>query len=482
MAVARLQPLRRPEMLGSALTNAMNPEALYARLPIPLQNAACAIEGWRIEHVRLGRRFNDLRASVDSRTFLDPDAAAALRDARLRAFLAHAVNSVPYYRLRFDELGLDVRAIHGLEDLRSLPVLEKADVQDHLPRLVSGDISRRGRVLVHTSGSTGGGLRFYTTHAAVREQWATYWRCWGWHGIRRGELCAFFGGRSVVPISQKRPPYWRESKPQRRIFFSAHHMTPENLDAYVAELGRRRPLWIHGYPSLIALLASHIVESGTDLGYTVNWVTTGAENLAPQQAAVIEQAFGVRPTQHYGSTEAVAQFSECELGSLHVDEDFAAVEFVDDEAGHTRVIGTNFTDLATPLIRYDVGDFAKTSQHVCPCGRPGRVVATIDGRLEDYLVLANGARVAALNHIFKDMVRVREAQLYQRVPAEVTVRIVPTDDFSEEDEKRLSEETRKRVGDDTVVQIERVESLPRTRNGKLSLVVSDVVSSSARSA
>jgi phenylacetate-CoA ligase len=453
-------------------------EALYARLPVTLQNAACSIEGWRIERSRLGREFSGVRAAVDRRSELSQENAALFRDARLRAFLAHAFASVPFYKAQLTDLGLDINEINGLRDLSTLPILEKATVQANGADFVSTAIPERERVRLHTSGTTGGGLRFYSTVKAVREQWATYWRYWGWHGLDRSQLCAYFGGRSVVPADQTAPPFWRTSIPQKRLLFSAHHMSPDNLDAYLSELRRRRPPWLHGYPSLIALVAAHLLSTGSDLGYSVRWVTAGAENLTPHQASIIEHAFGVRPRQHYGSTEAVAQFSECEVGSLHVDEDFAAVEFVPDGEGRTRVIGTNMTNLATPLIRYDVGDLADVSEAPCQCGKPGRIVERVDGRLEDYVVRRNGARVAALNHVFKDMVRVREAQLYQNTPGEVTIRVVPAEGFSKEDELLLLSETRKRLGADMIAEIELCSRLARTATGKLRLVVSDLSGSS----
>src|SRR5207249_1777801 len=40
--------------------------------------------------------------------------------------------------------------------------------------------------IVHTSGTTGGELRFPITMRAMQEQWATWWRYRGWHGIRPG--------------------------------------------------------------------------------------------------------------------------------------------------------------------------------------------------------------------------------------------------------------------------------------------------------
>jgi phenylacetate-CoA ligase len=247
------------------------------------------------------------------------------------------------------------------------------------------------------------------------------------------------------------------------------------MASYVEELRRRRPPWLHGYPSLIALLAGYVLETGKDLGYQLRWITLGAENLMPQQASLIEQAFGVKPRQHYGMAEAVANISECERGALHVDEDFAGVEFLAgiDETGH-KIVGTNFSNWATPLLRYEVGDIVTMSNRGCSCGRPGRVVAGIDGRLEDYIILRNGTKLGRLDHLFKDMINIREAQIRQRSRGELLIRVVPGDHYTDADERTLQRETRLRVGDNVDIEVERVEKIERTANGKLRFVVSEV--------
>jgi phenylacetate-CoA ligase len=359
--------------------------------------------------------------------------------------------------------------------LQRLPILTKQEVQDHYPEPVSEAVPKRQQIIIHTSGTTGAGLRFATTLRAIQEQRAIWWRYRRWHGLQPGTWCGYFGGRSVVPLSQTRPPFWRYNIPGKQIIFSAYYMSPTNMGYYVDELRRRRPPWLHGYPSLLALLAAYILESGTDLGYKVRWVTTGAENLLPHQADVIERAFGVRPKQHYGMAEAVANFSECEYRALHVDEDFAAVELIPNPDGPGfRVIGTNFTNLATPLLRYDVQDIVTVTDSECPCGRPGRLVASIDGRCKDYVILKNGARLGRMDHIFKDMVNIREAQIYQKTPGEIIIRVVRGSRYTETDERALIREARKRVGDDTETLIEYVDRLERSRAGKLRFVISEM--------
>jgi phenylacetate-CoA ligase len=226
---------------------------------------------------------------------------------------------------------------------------------------------------------------------------------------------------------------------------------------------------------LLALLASYIVDSKSSLGYPVQWVTVGAENLLAQQAELLTRAFAVRPIQHYGMAEAVANFSECDRGNLHTDEDFAAVELVPIGGTATcAVVGTNFTNPAMPLLRYEVGDTAVRATEMCPCGRPGRVIARVDGRLEDYVILRNGARLGRLDHVFKDLIRIREAQIHQQRAGEIIVRVVRGSGYDASDEGALLAELRKRVGTDTDIALEYVESIGRSATGKLRFVVSEL--------
>jgi len=256
-------------------------------------------------------------------------------------------------------------------------------------------------------------------------------------------------------------------------------MSEQNLGSYVGALRRYRPPWLHGYPSLLSLLASYVLENGLDLGYSLRWVTTGAENLMPHQIAIIEQAFGIKPLQHYGMAEGVANVSECEHGGLHVDEDYAAVEFIgDDDSPGCRVVGTGFANRAAVFVRYDTQDLAVLSRdRSCSCGRPGRLLERIDGRLEDYVVLVSGARVGRMDHIFKDMVNIREAQIRQRRQGEMTILVVRGDAYTDHDERALLGETRKRVGEDMRVSIEYVSRLTRSSTGKLRFVVSEMTPS-----
>jgi len=452
----------------------MNLEQLYLKLPVSLQNFGCSLEGLRIQQKRYGAGFRRRLEESKLRGDWSREEIFEFRDQRLRQFVAHCATTVPYYRRKFKELRIRPEDIRGLDDLRVLPILKKQDVQDHPAEFVSELASQYKCDPVHTSGTTGGGLNFLSTNEAIEEQWATWWRFRNWHGLEFGTWCAYFGGRSLVPIEQTRPPFWRTNYPGRQLFFSGYHLGPTNFESYAEKLRSAKIPWLHGYPSLLALLAAYISDTGFDLGYQPRWITVGAENLLPQQAMLIERAFGVRAIQHYGLAEAVANISQCEHGSLHADEDFAAMEFIEDEPGRCRVVGTNFSNLATPLLRYDAQDIVWTGNLKCDCGKPGRLVESIDGRQEDYVVLRNGTRLGRLDHIFKDMVHIREAQIVQHEVGAIELRIVRGPNYGGDEERQLRLEFTKRLGKDTDVQISYVSELPRTSSGKLRFVISEV--------
>jgi phenylacetate-CoA ligase len=440
-------------------------DRLYASMPAGVQHLLCSVEGYRIERTRFDRRFDAALSALRRQAATAHDTICRDRDERLERFVREA-STAPFYA------GTSAYRNASRVSLAELPILGRAVVQSHATAIARRDV--RSIATAHTSGSTGTGLRFPVTRESVTAQWATWWRYREWHGIGRDEWCGYFGGRVVVPPGRRRPPYWRYNVPGRQILFSQHHLGAGTWRLYVDELRRRRPRWLHGYPSMLALLASFVVEHGSALDYRPTWVTVGAESLLPAQAALIQRAFGVTPRQHYGMAEGVANASECPDGRLHVDEDFAFVEFVPALHGGHHIVGTNLANRAFPLIRYDTGDIAHLADEGCPCGRPGRIVARIDGRREDYVMLPDGGIVGRLDHIFKDQTRVREAQVYQPHRRRVVLRVVQGSGFDAAAERSLLRAARAHLGSALQIDVEYRPSIPRTGAGKLRFVVSDL--------
>ncbi|MGE0055897.1 MAG: phenylacetate--CoA ligase family protein [Hyphomicrobium sp.] len=448
---------------------------IYFKLPVSLQNAACSLVGLRLKRFRYNSEFWKLLHQLERNGQLDDAGLVQLRDRRLEEVVRHAATTVPHYQRLFAELGIRPTDVRSLSDIAKLPILNKVEVQRSTESFFSSAVPRSERKWVHTSGTTGAGLDFVTTPTAVREHYAVWWRYLRWHGIPFGTWCAYFGGRYIVPSEQTYPPYWRENIFGKQLLFSAFHTTPENLEHTVRKLREARPPWLHGYPSHLTIIATHILETGFDLGYRPQWITTCSESVLAHHSSAIRAAFGVAPLQHYAMAEAAANISECPAGNLHVDEDFAAVEFIPlGEDGLHRVVGTNLSNLATPLLRYATGDLVRLSSTPCSCGRHGRIVVSIEGRAEDNVELPNGARICRFDHVFRGQVNIRAAQIHQSEVGAIDVLIVKGERYSREDEANILDGFRLRVGKNTDVRLHYVDEVQRAASGKTRFVISDV--------
>jgi phenylacetate-CoA ligase len=453
---------------------------VYGYLPVAAQNALVSWEGARAFRKRLGAPF---RAALAELERLDRADAATVRedqDRRLREIVTWAARTVPHYREQFARAAIDPATIRGVEDLPRLPPLPKSTVRERRDALLSEGVPARARVAARTSGTTGSGMALVLTREALGYEYAAAWRQRGWHGLRLGDRYAVFGGQIVVPLEQSRPPFWRFDRPRGRMLFSLYHMTPAHLDAYAEELGRPGYRFWQGYPSSIALLASHLLERGISLGAAApGAVFTSSETLLPAQRERIEKATGARVADRYAHSELAVSASECPEGRLHLDTEMCAIEVDAHERGEGwmrgEVLATGFANRAMPLLRYRTGDVATLRTGArCPCGRERPWLEAVDGRIEDYVVTPDGRRIGRMDHVFKDALLVKEAQIRQPAPDRLRVLVVPHPGFDQEARRALEAEFRSRVGAAMRIEIESVAAIPREPNGKFRGVVSEL--------
>lgn len=451
----------------------MNKMAIYNKLPIFAQNLICYLEGSRIKKTRFGQDFWKILGEYEERNSWTYEQIAGYRDAKLRKMIKHCYETVPYYGYLFDEMGIDYKEINTIEDLRFLPILTKETVKERFDDFISTKINRDEMLWAQTNGTTGSGFRFLTTSKTISEQWAVWWRYRRNLGISMDDRCAVFGGKSVVPKSQSKPPFWRFITPTNQVYFSIYHLNDKNIKDYIGALNSYKIKWIHGFPSAIALIAAYMVNRNLELNYKIEYITIGSENLLEHQKDIIYKAFGVKPQQHYGLAEGVANISENVDGQLIIDEDFSAVEFIDIDNEGKHIIGTTLSNFAMPLLRYDTKDIAEITTNRNN-GQNWRSILSIDGRKEDYIILKDGTKVGRLAHVFADALTVREAQIYQKTVGEIVVRIVKNRNFSKSDEKKILNKLNEKLGKDIKISVEYLDEIKRTGSGKLRFVISEI--------
>ncbi|MCQ2378553.1 MAG: hypothetical protein MJ016_04980 [Victivallaceae bacterium] len=444
--------------------------ALYNYSPVWVQNLLCSLEGYRIKIVRYGNVFRHALKEYESRNDWSYERLCDFRDLQLRKLVRHCYDTVPYYHRLFNEGGINPDGIKTLDDLKRLPILTKETVKRNPEAFLSSRYASTSLVPISTSGSTGSSLTLLVLPDNIARQYAVWWRYRRRLGIGFDMWHDEFGSRTIVPPSQRRPPYWRICRPLKQVMFSAFHGNASSFPFYFDRIRKDGFQWFHATPSVFIPFASYCLENGCSLGKQIRFITTGAENLYDHQKRMICEAFGVSPKNHYGLTEAVANFSETPDGIMEVDEDFAAVEFVP-EGDSFHIVGTSLINYTMPLLRYATADIAQISGKI---GRRGRIVDRIDGRSGDAVFLPDGIRIGTLSALFSTTDNIVEAQIYQAKDYSLEIRFVPKNEKYAPDLERVRHLLAERIGNTLAVRFRRMEKIPRTERGKLRYIISDV--------
>jgi phenylacetate-CoA ligase len=354
------------------------------------------------------------------------------------------------------------------------PLLTKQDVRQHPERLLRP--RRFGSLIrstIKTSGTSGTPLTIVQSLGnMVREDGFVY-RQMRWIGWRPMQRRAWIRGDIVCADHPRDGRYWCRDWVGNMLMMSSYHLSNDRIGAYIAALEAFEPVVIHAYPSSIAALAAWLNARGRRYGgRKLRGVMTSSETMEPEVRAAVEEAFGVRVFDWYGQSERVAAIGSCEHGSYHVMTDYSGVALLEtDKEGAWELVGTSLNNLAMPLIHYRTGDTVVPGDEPCPCGRVFPTIKTVLGRQEKVITLPDGRLIGRLDRIFQGHDRhLVEGQVSYRGNGRFLLRVVTTEGWNEADEQAMRAKFLLRVPG-VEVKVQKVEAIPRGRNGKFEFVV-----------
>jgi phenylacetate-CoA ligase len=284
------------------------------------------------------------------------------------------------------------------------------------------------------------------------------------------------GGQLITPSSQRRPPFWVWNAALNQLYMSSYHLATDLIPYYFDALKHYRISYIFGYTSSLYAIAREALQTGRkDLRMTV--AITNAEPVFDYQRWAIAEAFQCPVRETYGMAEIVAGASECSAGKLHLWPEVGWVEVFEgtqpiDSDAPGALVCTGLLNADMPLIRYRVGDSGvqPAVYEACSCRRTLPMLASIEGRADDLLYTSDGRRIGRLDPVFKTQLPVREVQIIQEALDKIRVRYVPTTDFTPAIACLLVQRLQERLGMVEVL-LERVDKIPRERNGKFRAVL-----------
>jgi len=449
---------------------------VYRRSPVRIQECLLSCRATLRKIYREGRAYRTYLSRAIERENWSVEQLAEFQHSQLRNILSHASTNVPYYESFFCGHDFSISSSNSAKVLAHLPVLTKHDIAE------AGDslLTRGGRLTKikgSTSGTTGTPITLSQDHAAICRENAFVRRQLAWAGYKEGERNASLRGDMVVGANVSNGTFWRESRSDNMLMMSSYHLAENTALTYLKALRKFGPTMIQAYPSSISFLARFLESTNSFYeSPCLRSIVTSSETLDDSARRLIEHRFQCRVFDWYGAFERVAAIGTCEKGSYHLLTDYSYIELEPLGDGTFELIGTGFNNYLMPLIRFKTGDTIELpdSEEKCDCGRSFPVVKRVIGRKDDYLKLPGGRRIGRIDHIFKGLSGIAEAQVIQDEIHSIRILVVPLGAASNVDTAQLVGNTNSRLGSDIEVEVEIVSSIPRTASGKFRSVICNV--------
>jgi len=315
-----------------------------------------------------------------------------LQFARLKNLIEKIYANVPFYKEKFDALGLKPSDIRCLEDIKKLPFTTKDDLRQTYPYGLLA-VPQSEIVEIHMSSGTTGLPVVNAYTQADMDQWTegmgrtlsgagatrndTVQNAYG-YGLFTGGMGVHYGtqriGATVIPISSGNT---EKQLMLMRDFHSTLFTCTPSYALYMAEKAESMGINVHDLP----------VRAGC----------FGAEPWSENMRKEIEKAWNIKAYDIYGLTEITGPgvAFECEAqDGMHFNEDLWYPEIIDPETGEPlpdgekgELVITTILKEGTPLIRYRTRDITYIMKEACSCGRTTRKIHRLFGRTDDLLIL-----------------------------------------------------------------------------------------------
>lgn len=418
--------------------------------------------------------------ALDETQHLTPDRMRAYQCRLLDVLLRHARRETSFYADRLAPVFRPADTIDW-ERWEEIPILTRSEAQENSDKLTARNLPPvAGKAIESTtSGSTGRPFRHYTTAQQNIASICANERFFAWHDLDPAALLANIrvtsSANAVYPAGHSRLGWRRMFPTSPAIELSI--ATP--VDQQIEWLARVKPKYLTSYPSNLREIAKRLSELGTSM--TFDAILTFGEMTSPDAREAIRHTFGVDPLDRYGSTEMGHMAATCpHSGKLHLVSELVKVEIVNDDGTPTepgaqgRILATSFYNLATPLIRYDTGDYGILAAEPCGCGRTLPLFERILGRGRNIFKFEDGSRVwpVLLSREVQPYVPHRQYQVVQVAENRIEYRYVPVSPDQSIDLPGLTALARERLHPSLTVTPVAVAEIERSPSGKFEDYVS----------
>jgi phenylacetate-CoA ligase len=390
----------------------------------------------------------------------------------LQLFLSYAVDNSSFYSTLYRDIAIS--KINSIEDLKMLPIVDKEMLRQNIEEVYT--ISAKHGIVSFTGGTTGKSLKVIYTKDDFQRRMA-YLDAFKYRlGIDTFKSKkATFSGRELT-VNPKSKVFWRYNFIYKQRLYSTFDLTDANMDLYVKDLNKFKPVVINGFVSALYELAVFIDRNKCELKFKPKAIFTTSETLLTFHRELIERVFNSKIYNQYASAEGAPFITECKKGNLHYNLDTGVIETKGED--DNQMIITSFTTHGTPLIRYNIGDLITFKTGNCSCGSSHPLVEKIEGRKVDFLFSKTKGKIS-LSHL-ADVIKgnpnsVKKMQFIQDGIDDFKVNIVvDTRLYTKAHEDVILKEMKYRFGEEAIIKVNIVDDIPREKSGKFSIIKNNI--------
>lgn len=363
-------------------------------------------------------------------------------------------------------------------DWNSIPVLTKGDIQQSLENRLSKGYSTKNVYVNKTSGSGGHPFIFAKDKFTHSLTWAMIQNRFAWHDIdlKHSFQARFYG----IPLDVL--GYQKERLKDllsNRYRFTIFDLSDEKLEQFFQKFTKTPFEYINGYTSSIVLFAKHLQHKNVvlkEICPTLKVCMVTSEMLFESDKKLLETWLGIPIVNEYGASELDLIAYTDTNDNFIVNTETLFVEILDEnnrpvpEGQEGRIVITSLYNKAHPFIRYDIGDwgsFSKTGTARKP------ILNSLIGRTNDVAILPNGKKVPGLTFyyvtksIVEDNSNVTEFVVVQTKTDSFEITYISQIPLSKKEESKIESALENYLGAGLKLKLIRVETLDRSRRGKL---------------
>lgn len=411
---------------------------------------------------------------LDQSQWWNPRQIDNYQNGMLKKLFFHCCRHVPFYRQQFEEFSIVPEQL-SVKTWQTLPLLKREVLQKNKIQSRQVPVNHGKAFTVHTSGSSGKPVKIEKTQLTGFLWQALTIREHLWH--RRnfsGKLAVIRAFPSRFPKQGITASNWgRPTSFLYRTGPAAAIDIRTTVSRQFEWLVRFNPDYLLTYPSNLSALIELSKNKGVTLE-NLKEVRTIGETVTPQLRLLCNKEWNVPIHDTYTSQEIGYIAIQCpEYDHYHIQVENAFVEIVNDQGNHCmpgetgRIVITELRNYLTPLIRYDINDYAEAGE-ICPCGRSLPVIKRIIGRQRNMLVLPSGEKRWPTFGFarYDEVAPIRQYQFIQHSLNQIEMRYACDTKLNKTDETHLKEIIMESLGYPFDIQLTPMIYIPKGPGGK----------------